>query len=123
MSKSERVAVIGASSKQDRYSFKAISLLTEYGHTAFGVSPFDQVILGKSTYSDLSKVPKPLDTITLYVNPRISEPMAREIIEAGAKRVIMNPGTESEVLKQRLEEAGIRVIEACTLVLLRTNQF
>lgn len=123
MSESERVAVIGASRKQDRYSFKAISLLTEYGHTPFGVSPADQVILGNSTFRNLQEVPKPLDTVTLYVNPRISEPMAQEIIEAGPKRVIMNPGTESEVLKKKLTEAGIRVIEACTLVLLRTNQF
>ena len=33
------VAVLGASNKPERYSFKAVRLLREMGHTAFPVHP------------------------------------------------------------------------------------
>jgi adenylate kinase len=39
------------------------------------------------------------------------------------KRVIFNPGTESEEIENTLKKAGIEPMRACTLVLLRTNQF
>ena len=46
-----------------------------------------------------------------------------EIIEAKPRRIIMNPGAENSALSVRAEKAGIEVVEACTLVLLRTGQF
>ncbi len=45
------------------------------------------------------------------------------IIALKPRRVIMNPGTESESAREALEAAGILVLEACTLVMLRTDQF
>jgi hypothetical protein len=35
----------------------------------------------------------------------------------------MNPGAENSALAARAEEAGIEVVEGCTLVMLRTGQF
>jgi len=39
------------------------------------------------------------------------------------KRVIFNPGTENPDLYKILEENSIEYTEACTLVLLSTNQY
>jgi hypothetical protein len=39
------------------------------------------------------------------------------------RRVIFNPGSENEALAKKLREAGIEVVEACTLVLLRSEAF
>jgi hypothetical protein len=49
--------------------------------------------------------------------------MENEILELGVKRVIFNPGTENYPLISTLEKKGVEVIEGCTLVMLRTNQF
>ena len=46
-----------------------------------------------------------------------------DILEKKPRRVIFNPGTESETHIEKLEQAGIVVEQACTLVLLSTNQF
>jgi hypothetical protein len=35
----------------------------------------------------------------------------------------MNPGTESDELEEELNGKGIAVLRACTLVMLRTDQF
>jgi hypothetical protein len=35
----------------------------------------------------------------------------------------MNPGAENSALAAEAEQAGIEVVEGCTLVMLRTGQF
>jgi hypothetical protein len=45
------------------------------------------------------------------------------IIELKPKRVIFNPGTENIELAQLLAQANIDWENACTLVLLSTNQY
>jgi hypothetical protein len=42
---------------------------------------------------------------------------------AAAAGVIMNPGADNFALAEKAEEAGIEVVEDCTLVMLRTGQF
>ena len=64
-----------------------------------------------------------IDTITVYVNPAISDKYEKDILKVHPKRVIFNPGAENPKLAQHLSAAGIKVENACTLVLLRTDQF
>jgi predicted CoA-binding protein len=62
-------------------------------------------------------------TLTIYVNPKISHQMQDEILKYPAKRVIFNPGTENFELAEKLRQKGVEVLEACTLVMLKTGQF
>ncbi|MEM9235166.1 MAG: CoA-binding protein [Verrucomicrobiota bacterium] len=115
-----KVAILGASPKQDRYSNKAQRMLAEHGHEVFPVNPSGSEVLGVPATTE---VPEGMDTVTLYVGPRNLEPMLDQLIAAAPKRVIFNPGTESEEAMERLQENGIEVEEACTLVLLSTGTF
>ncbi len=117
------VAVLGASNKHDRYSNKAVRLLLEHGYRVIPVHPALTEIEGLPVAASLSDVERPLDTLTVYVGPARMQPMIDSIVELRPGRVVLNPGTESEDLKRRLDQAGIRYIEACTLVLLKTGQF
>ncbi|MGE4169260.1 MAG: CoA-binding protein [Candidatus Margulisiibacteriota bacterium] len=121
--KPERVAVIGASDKPDRYSYMAIERLRNHGHVALPVHPKLKTVQGLAVYPSLAQVPHPIDTITLYVNAEKSAAMAADLIAANPRRVIFNPGTESPALEATLQNAGIQTMEACTLVLLSTKQF
>ncbi len=67
--------------------------------------------------------PKPIDTVTLYLGEPRSNPLIDEIIQAKPRRIIMNPGAENPSLAEKAEEAGIEVVEGCTLVMLQTGQF
>ncbi|MBF0298569.1 MAG: CoA-binding protein [Oligoflexia bacterium] len=124
--------MLGASDKEERYSFQALMLLKEFGHTPIPVHPNLRSIVGINCFASLGEVkdfylntttPTPIDTVTVYVNPSISTNLVQSIRELRPKRVIINPGTENPLLKQGLQEAGIEVIEACTLVLLKTGQY
>ncbi len=120
----EHVAVIGASPKEDRYSNKAMRMLAEYKHHPIPVaSGYDQ-IEGEKVYENILDIPDKLDTVTLYLGPkRQTDKVIDQLIAAAPKRVIFNPGTENPASAERLKKAGINVVEACTMVLLKTNQY
>ncbi len=117
------VAVVGASNKPDRYSFKAVMLLREKGHTPCPVHPALQEIEGIPVFAALKDIPVPINTVTLYLSPANQDAIAQEILECRPQRVIFNPGAENAALAERLQSAGIVTQNACTLVLLKTGQF
>jgi predicted CoA-binding protein len=117
------VAVLGASDQPDRFSYQAVAALLAQGHAVFPVTPKNISLPPLTVYQTLADVPRPLHTITLYVNPLRLEAVVDEIIAAKPDRVIFNPGTEHPEIERRFQDAGIEVMEACTLVLLRTGQF
>ncbi len=117
------VAVIGASDKPDRYSYQALNLLREKGHTVYPVHTRIKTIDGVAVYPSISDIQKPIHTITLYVSADISSSMQEAILSINPKRIIFNPGAENPSLMQATQEKGIVAINACTLVMLRTNQF
>lgn len=119
----ETVLILGASNREDRYAFKALEMLLARGHRVIPVHPRLKVIQNMPVLASVTEVEEPVDTVTLYVNPAISEPLADELVVLRPRRVIMNPGTESGILRSGMQDAGIVVEEACTLVLLSTEQF
>ena len=121
--KTERVVILGASDKPDRYSHKAQLLLREHGHEVVPVHPKLASIEGVPVVADLSQVSGAVDTVTMYVGAAISSGLADKLIALKPRRVIFNPGSENPALVAKLEAADIAVEEACTLVLLRTGQF
>lgn len=119
----ETVAILGASPKPDRYAYKAMEMLHDYGHRPLPINPAFEEILGEKCYPTISDAPGPIDTVTMYLGPARSNALIDEIIGAQPRRIIMNPGAENSALAAKAEEAGIEVVEGCTLVMLRTGQF
>lgn len=117
------VAVLGASSNPERYSYKAVKMLSEGDYGVFPVHPSERPIDGIRCYPSLGAIEERLDTVTVYLSERNSTPLIEEIVESAPRRVILNPGAENDELKSRCESAGIQVQEACTLVLVSTGQF
>lgn len=123
MKECQTVAILGASPKPDRYAYKAFRMLADHGHRPVPINPAFDEILGEKCYPKIGEAPKPIDTVTLYLGEARSNPLIDEIIEAKPRRIIMNPGAENSALAEKAEEAGIEVVEGCTLVMLATGQF
>ena len=117
------VAVLGASNKPDRYSYKAVKKLSEKEHVPLPVHPSLEEIDGLPVYKSLRDIVETVDTITVYLSAARSSQIAEDIVAHGARRVIFNPGAENAALSAQLRAAGVEVMEACTLVLLSTDQF
>jgi len=114
--------VLIASEKEDRYSNKAVKSLLENSVPVVAVSRKPGSI-GDLTFLTGKPLVDGIDTLTLYLNPFNQKSFYSYILELNPRRVIFNPGTENPVLQNLLDEQDIEWEEACTLVMLATNQF
>lgn len=120
------VAILGASNDEQRYSYRAQTMLVEHGHRVIPISLSADVVLGEPAWRSLSDIPedlKPVDTVTVYVNPTNFESVINEVLQLRPRRVIFNPGSEHDEGANRFRDVGIEVVRACTLVMLGLNQF
>lgn len=117
-----RVLIFGASTNPDRYAYKAMVLLVEKGHEVFLKGNKAGVALGLTKQVGTNDFDH-IHTITLYVGPQNQQDLIEDLIQIKPKRIIFNPGTENPKLYAEIEKLNIKVEEACTLVLLHTNQF
>lgn len=120
--KTKKTLVLGASTKPDRYAFKAITMLTEKGHSVIAIGQNSGEVTGVKINTKTIPL-KNIDTVTLYLNPVRQREYYNYILETKPKRVVFNPGTENPEFYQLLKANGIEVEVACTLVMLATNQY
>ncbi|MBB5188056.1 hypothetical protein HNQ57_002335 [Zhongshania antarctica] len=119
----ETVVVLGASPKPERYSFKAVKLLTDCGHKVLPVNPYHPEVAGIACVAGVDQLQDKVDTVSVYVRADLLSKDIAKIIALAPRRVIFNPGTESDEMAAAFNKAGIATEDACTLVLLRTGQF
>ncbi|MBN4072799.1 CoA-binding protein [Crocinitomix catalasitica] len=117
-----KVLVLGASEKLNKYSNMAVHMLLNYEHEVVAIGNKEGAI-GNIQIEKPGDLIKGVDTLTLYLGPKNQPPLFDYILDCKPKRVIFNPGTENPVLYKLLRQNNIYVEIACTLVLLRTNQF
>ncbi|KOR29909.1 hypothetical protein TI03_01065 [Achromatium sp. WMS1] len=115
--------MLGASSKIERYANMAQKELTIRGYHVIPVHPKIPKIYGITVVPELHTITQPVHTLTMYIGASRSEPLLEDILKIQPSRVIFNPGSESLMLETQLQQQNIMVIRACTLVLLRTQQF
>jgi uncharacterized protein len=120
---SEITAVVGASADETKYSNMAIRNLLEAGQEVICISPKPVGLDGCDEYNELEEINKNVDTVTVYISPKRQDKMLQDLLVLKPTRVIFNPGTENPSAYQDLENADIKVMEACTLVMLSTGQY
>lgn len=121
---SKKTLVLGASLKPNRYSNIAIKMLLEYQHKVIAIGLRKGSVNGVPIITDLNNFTElAIDTITLYLNAKRQIAYYNFIIHLKPKRVIFNPGTENEEFINLLIQNNIEFEIACTLTLLRTNQY
>ncbi len=119
----ENVVILGASAKEERYSYKAQQMLSERGYNLYPVNPCGGEVLGVECFRSVDEIKDDVNTVTVYVAPKRLAAIVDDIIQLKPQRVIFNPGTESDEIMKEIEKSGINTVQACTLVMLSTNQF
>lgn len=118
----KKTLVVGASENPERYSYKAINKLVKYGHKTIGLGLRAGETAGVKFITTQEEI-NDLDSISLYVSSKNQETYKKYLIELKPNRVIFNPGTENPEFYPQLENAGIEVVEACTLVMLSIGNY
>ena len=117
-----KTLAFGVSLKPNRYSNLAVKKLVanKIETVAFGLKEGE--VAGVTVVTDPKNFTD-IHTITLYINASKQKEYYQTIIALNPQRVIFNPGTENPEFYKLLQDAGIEVEAACTLVLLSTNQY
>lgn len=118
----KKTLILGASTNPERYSYKAAHRLTNAGHPIVNVGLKKGEVAGVPILPPATAV-EDVDTVTLYIGPKLQPQYYQYLMDLKPKRIIFNPGTENEELSKIAQSNGIEALEACTLVLLGTGQY
>ena len=122
MDKKKKTLVLGASENPSRYSNLALQRLQSHQHPVVAIGKH-KAMVGNAVIETEKKEWKDVDTVTLYLNPANQKEYYNYILSLKPQRIIFNPGAENEELAELATSKGILPVEACTLVMLSTNQY
>lgn len=122
MKEMKKTLVLGASGNSSRYSYLAIHRLSGHDHPVVAIGRKQTIVSGISIETEKRNFDK-VHTISIYLNPTHQKEYYAYLLSLNPQRIIFNPGAENEELYNLAKEKGIRVENACTLVLLSTGQY
>ena len=122
MDKKKKTLVLGASENPSRYSNLALQRLQSHQHPVVAIGKHKGMV-GDTVIETEKREWKDIDTVTLYLNPINQKEYYNYILSLKPRRIIFNPGAENEELAELATSEGIKPVEACTLVMLATNQY
>jgi predicted CoA-binding protein len=119
-----KTVVVGASPNPSRYAYVAANLLRQNGHPVVPLGIRKGDVAG-TPILDIRQRPavSDVDTVTVYLNPKRQSEWYDYLLGLSPRRIIFNPGAENPEFGKRAAGEGIEVVEACTLVMLRSNQY
>lgn len=118
----KKTLVLGASGNPSRYSYLALQRLQSHQHPVVALGK-RKVIVGNIPIETEKKDWDGIDTVTLYLNALHQKEYYDYILSLKPKRIIFNPGAENDELAKLAKQNNIQPLEACTLVLLSTDQY
>ena len=118
----KKTLVLGATPNPERYAYLATMRLAKYGHEVVPVGIRKGEIEGIEIIEGKPEVDA-VDTVTLYIGEARQPEYYDYILSLSPRRIIFNPGTENDELAALAAEKNIQTTEACTLVMLSTNQY
>ncbi|MEQ4923937.1 CoA-binding protein [Proteus hauseri] len=106
------IALVGASAKEERPSYKVMKFLLEQGYEVIPVNPgmTGQTLLGQQCYASLGDIPVAVDMVDVFRQSSLALDIAKEAIEIKAKVLWLQLGVINEEAKVLAEKAGLRVV-------------
>ena len=106
------IAVVGLSSKPDRYSHDVARYLQSKGFRIVPVNPKETEVLGEPAYPTLDDVPAEIqiDVVDVFRRAEDTPPIAEQAVRRGAKVLWLQEGIVSDEARTIAEEGGLSVI-------------
>jgi len=108
----ETIAIVGASDKSDRDSYKVMKFLQDFGYRIFPVNPniLDARILGQECYPDLSAIKERIDMVDVFRAKEHIISILNDAIKIKAKVFWMQEGLYCEEAEKIGNNMGLKVI-------------
>ena len=106
------IAVVGASSKPDKDSYKVMEVLINFGYEIFPVNPTyaGKRILGKECYPDLKSIKKKVDMVDIFRSKDFIFNLTKEAIDIKVEVLWTQEGITHEEAANLARSAGLIVV-------------
>ena len=108
------IAVVGASTKEDRPAHYIPLYLQSQGYRIIPVNPRQPELFGQRAVASLREVAVPVDVVEVFRPPEEAEDVARDAVAIGARVLWFQPGTHTSSAIGLAAAAGLTVVsERC----------
>lgn len=107
---SKKWAVVGVSSKKDKWGYKIWRILKDHGYITYGVNPNYDEIEGEKIYKSLSELPEKVDVIDIVVPKNASLNTLKEAKDLGIEYIFFQPGTYDGKVVDLAEELDLKYL-------------
>lgn len=112
LTETRTIALVGASDRPDRPSYRVMRFLQDHGYRVIPVNPqiTGEHVHGEYVWRELSQIGEPIDMVDIFRRPEAAGDAVDQAIAAGAKSVWMQLGVINEAAAARAEAAGLKVV-------------
>jgi uncharacterized protein len=106
------IALVGASDRPDRPSYRVMKVLQDHGYRVIPVNPqiTGEHVHGEYVWRELGQIGEPIDMVDIFRRPQAAGEAVDAAIKVGAKAVWMQLGVINEEAARRAEAAGLKVV-------------
>jgi predicted CoA-binding protein len=117
-----KTLVFGASTNPNRYAYRAIKRLRSAGIETCAIGGRSGQVGDVEIFTGYPAL-EDVHTITLYMGAVRLLEHEDYLLSLKPKRIIFNPGAENRPFAYKARSQGVETLEACTLVMLSTDQY
>ena len=112
LTETRTIALIGASDRPDRPSYRVMRVLQDWGYRVLPVNPqiTGEHVHGEYVWRELSQIGEPIDMVDIFRRPAAAGDAVDEAIAAGARSVWLQIGVVNQAAAERAEAAGLKVV-------------
>jgi predicted CoA-binding protein len=106
------IALVGASDRPDRPSYRVMRFLQDHGYRVLPVNPqiTGEHVHGEFIWRELAQIGEPIDIVDIFRRPQAAGEAVDQAIFVGAKAVWMELGVVNPEAAERAEAAGLKVV-------------
>ena len=106
------VALVGASDRPDRPSYRVMKFLQDHGYRVLPLNPqiTGEHVLGEFVWRELAQIGVPIVIVDIFLRSDAAGEVVDQAIFVGAKAVWMQLGVIDEGAAERAEAAGLKVV-------------